>query len=123
MIVRSWDGLRASAIAAQLGGHTQMVRERLTRFNADGLDGLGDRPGGGRKRRQTERERSQIIALVGKDPPGRLVTNEAGMLVAADETAAAHWTLNALTEAARQAGFQVDRGPSVSACSSSWHRR
>ena len=109
MIVRSWDGLRTSVIAAELGCHIQTVRERLTRFNAAGLDGLGDRPGGGRKRRLTEGERSQIIALVGKEPPGRLVTDEAGTLVAADEAAAAQWTLNALTEAARQAGIQVAR--------------
>src|SRR5947209_14083706 len=99
MVVRSWDGLRTSAIAVELGCHIQTVRERLVRFNADGLDGLGDRPGGGRKRRLTEQERSRIIALVGKDPPGRLVTDEGGTLVAADEAAEAHWTLNALTAA------------------------
>src|SRR5690242_18484924 len=45
MIVASWDGARTSAIAAQLGCHMQTVRERLARFNAEGLDGLGDRPG------------------------------------------------------------------------------
>src|SRR4051812_36940916 len=78
MIVRSWDGLRTSAIAAELGCLSQTVRERLVRFNAEGLDGLGDRPGGGRKRRLTEAERSRIIALAGKDPPGRLVTDETG---------------------------------------------
>jgi transposase len=109
MIVRSWDGLRTAAIAAELGCHPQTVRERLARFTAEGLDGLGDRPGGGRKRRLTEGERSRIIALVGKDPPGRLMTDAAGDLVAADETKTAHWTLNALTMAAREAGMQVAR--------------
>src|SRR3954453_15402035 len=74
MIVLSWEGKRTAVIAAALGCHPQTVRERLARFNAEGLDGLGDRPGGGRKRRLTEGERRQIIALVGKDPPGRLVT-------------------------------------------------
>src|SRR5690349_8957871 len=54
MVVRSWDGLRTTAIAAELGCQPQTVRERLARFNADGLDGLGDRPGAGRKRRLTE---------------------------------------------------------------------
>ena len=34
------------------------MRERLGRFNAEGLDGLGDRPGAGRKPRLTETERS-----------------------------------------------------------------
>jgi transposase len=109
MIVSSWEGKRTTAIASELGCHVQTVRERLVRFNAEGVDGLGDRPGGGRKRRLTESERSRIIALVGKDPPGRLVTDETGTLVAADETAASHWTLNALTAAARQAGIQVAR--------------
>jgi transposase len=109
LIVRSWDGLPTSAIAAEVGCHVQTVRERLARFNAAGLAGLGDRPGGGRKRRLTEGERSRLIALVGKDPPGRLVTDEAGRLVAADEAAAAHWTLNALTTAAREAGSAIAR--------------
>jgi transposase len=109
MIVLSWEGKRTAAIAAALECHQQTVRERLARFNAEGLDGLGDRPGGGRKRRLTEGERSQIIALVGKDPPGRLVTDASGTLVAADEAAAAHWTLNALTTVVQEAGIQVAR--------------
>lgn len=73
MIVRSWDGLRTKAIAEELGCHPQTVRERFHRFNAQGIDGLGDLPGAGRKRRITEAERSRIIALVATDPPGRLV--------------------------------------------------
>src|SRR5712692_113130 len=63
MIVHNWDGWRTTAIADELGCHPQTVRERVVRFNAEGLDGLGDRPGSGRKPRLTEAERSQIIAL------------------------------------------------------------
>src|SRR6478736_3016000 len=63
MVARSWAGLRATAIAAELGCHPQTVRERLARFNAEGLGGLGDRPGAGRKRRLTETERGRILAL------------------------------------------------------------
>src|SRR3954454_7197044 len=33
MLVRSWDGRRPPAIAAELNGHPQPVRERITRFN------------------------------------------------------------------------------------------
>jgi hypothetical protein len=62
MISRSWDGARTSQIAAELHCHPQTVRERIKRFNAEGLDGLGDRPGAGRKPRLTEHERSQLIA-------------------------------------------------------------
>jgi hypothetical protein len=64
MIARSWDGLRTAAIAQELGCHPQTVRERLLRFNAEGLDGLGDRPGSGRKPRLTEAERGVILGLV-----------------------------------------------------------
>jgi transposase len=71
MIAHSWDGLRTTQIAEQLGCHPQTVRERLHRFNAEGVDGLGDRPGPGRPRRLTEHERGRIIALARSAPPGR----------------------------------------------------
>jgi len=107
MIAHSWDGLRTSAIAEELGCHPQTVRKRFHRFNAEGLDGLGDRPGAGRKPRVTEQQRSKIIALVSKDPPGRLLTESDGTMGAQDETEAAYWTLDALTEAARAMGIRV----------------
>src|SRR5918994_191480 len=71
MIARSWDGLRTAAIAAAVGCHPQTVRERLARFNGEGLDGLGDRPGPGRKPRLSEAERSLVLGLAATDPPGR----------------------------------------------------
>ena len=85
MIVRSWDGLRTTQIAEELGCHPQTVRERIHRFDEEGLDGLGDRPGAGRKPRITQQERSKIIALVSKDPPGRLVTEPDGVMRVEDE--------------------------------------
>src|SRR3954468_22178140 len=69
MIARSWDGLRTAAIADELGCHPQTVRERLSRFNAEGVDGLGDRPGSGRKPRLTEDERGVLLSLVATEPP------------------------------------------------------
>jgi predicted ArsR family transcriptional regulator len=48
MITPSWDGLRTTQVADQLGCHPQTVRERLHRFNAEPVDGLGDRPAPGR---------------------------------------------------------------------------
>ena len=80
MIARSWDGRGTKPIAEELGCHPQTVRERIHRFNDEGLDGLGDRPGAGRKRRITETERSLIIWLVGTDPPGRLLRGAGGEL-------------------------------------------
>jgi hypothetical protein len=41
----SWKGLRTARIAEELGCHPKTVRKRLHRFNAEGIDGLGDRPG------------------------------------------------------------------------------
>jgi transposase len=58
MITMSWDGLRVPAIAAALGCRQKAVRYRLARFAADGLDGLGDRPGAGRKPRISQAQRS-----------------------------------------------------------------
>ena len=109
MIVRSWEGCRTTAIAAELGCHPQTVRERLIRFNAEGLDGLGDRAGAGRKPRLTEAERSRLIALVAESPPGRLERQADGALAAGEETQPAHWTLDALAVVARARGIQVAR--------------
>src|SRR5215208_284666 len=109
MIARSWDGLRTTQIASQMRCHPQTVRERIHRFNEEGLDGLGDRPGACRKRRITETERSLIISLVGTDPPGRLVRGAGGELEASDEEREAHWTLDAITTAARERGIAVGR--------------
>jgi transposase len=109
IIVRSWAGLRTTAIAAELGCHPQTVRERIARFNAEGLDGLGDRAGAGRKPRLTEAERSRLIALVAEPPPGRLVRQADAALTAADATQAAHWTLDSLTATAQARGIRVAR--------------
>src|SRR3954468_99230 len=109
MVALSWDGVRVPAIAAALGCSPKAVRERLARFAAEGLDGLGDRPGAGRKPRIGQAERSQLIALARSTPPGRLVRNDAGELSAADPDGPAVWTLDALTAAARAAGIEIAR--------------
>jgi transposase len=109
MIVASWGGARTSTIAAQLGCHMQTVRERLTRFNAEGLDGLGDRPGAGRKPRITQAERGRIIALARSVPPGQPQRSPGGDLATDDETGPPQWTLDTLTEAAQNEGIQVHR--------------
>ena len=95
IISLSWQGLRTAKIAEKLGCHPKTVRKRLHRFNAEGIDGLGDR--------------SRIIALVSKDPPGELLTEPGGGLQPEDETKAAYWTLDALAEAANEIGIEVGR--------------
>ena len=109
MIAWSWAGWTTTRIAAALRCHPQTVRERLARFNGEGVDGLGDLPGGGRKRRLTETERSRVLALAATTPPGRLERGEDGVLEAEDEDQPGEWTLDTLTEAAHAAGIRIGR--------------
>jgi len=44
IVALSWDGLAVAAIAAETGRHENTVRRWLHRFNAVGLDGLGQVP-------------------------------------------------------------------------------
>jgi Helix-turn-helix domain len=48
IISASWDGASVTKLAQRLGCHPKTVYKWLHRFNAHGLDGLGDlrRPGG-----------------------------------------------------------------------------
>jgi transposase len=108
MVARSWDGQRVEAIANELQCSAQTVRRRLHRFHSEGIEGLGDRSRSGRPRRLTETERSKLIALVRKAPPGRL-ERQADELVARDEAGSAQWSLNALAQAAKEVGIRVKR--------------
>ena len=109
IIALSWDGLAVPVIAARVGCHENTVRRWLHRFNAAGLDGLGNRPGAGRKRRITEAERSAIIVLARSEPPGRLARDGAGELSAEREDGPAQWTLDTMSQVARDAGIAVGR--------------
>ena len=109
MVVRSWDGEGVEAIAQALHCSPQTVRRRLHRFDAEGLEGLGDRSKPGRPRRLTSEDDSRLIALVNQAPPGRLVTQRDGSMVARDEEAEAQWSLNALAQVAKEAGIVVKR--------------
>ncbi|WP_406290497.1 helix-turn-helix domain-containing protein [Embleya sp. NBC_00896] len=51
IVTPSWEGLRVPQVTARAGCDAKTVRRWLHRFNEQGLDRLGDRPGGGRKRR------------------------------------------------------------------------
>jgi transposase len=109
MVARSWDGERVEAIAKELHCRGQTVRRRLHRFDAEGIEGLGDRPKAGRPRRLTAADDSQIIAQVRQAPPGQLVTQKDGAMVARDEQGSAQWSLDALAQAAKEAGPRVKR--------------
>ena len=111
MMVRRWDGARTRTSAAELGCPPQTVRERCHAFNERGLEGLGMRPGGGRKPRLTELERRTIRGLVKTTPPGKPGDARTGEFEAEEERgeAPAEWTLDTLTAAARARGSQVAR--------------
>ncbi|WNV87634.1 helix-turn-helix domain-containing protein [Umezawaea sp. Da 62-37] len=110
IVVASWEGGSTEAVAVQVGCHPQTVREWLHRFNANGVDGLGDRSGAGRRPRLTEDERSRIVAMARtRQPPGRLARQSDGTLDAEVEGAPAHWTLDSLGEALRTEGIAVGR--------------
>lgn len=109
IIAHSWDGLRTRQIAEVLGCHPQTVRERLRAFNDRGFDGLGMKPGGGRKSRLTEQERSTILYLIHFPPPGQPTYEPTGELPVDDPKGEVEWTLDALTTEARKKGIQVAR--------------
>ncbi len=109
MVARSWDGLRTRQIADALSCHPQTVRDHLRAFNERGVDGLGMKPGSGRKPRLTEQERSAILALVKLPPPGKPTYELTGELAAPDPEGEPEWTLETLTATARERGIQVAR--------------
>jgi transposase len=109
IVVRSWDGERVETIAQELHCDPQTVRRRLHRFDAEGVEGLGDHAKPGRPRRLTAQDDSKLIALARQAPPGRLVTQRDGAMVAREEEGEAQWSLNALARAAQEGGIPVKR--------------
>jgi transposase len=109
IITASWDGASVAEVAQSLGCHPKTVYKWLHRFNADGLDGLGDLPRPGLPRRISETERGRIIQLARTEPPGRLVQGGEGLRTPAQPQAPAQWTLDALAQAAQAEGIRVGR--------------
>ena len=62
------QGARVPAIAARLGLGAGAVRTWLTRFNADGVPGLQDRPRSGHPRVYTPAQVGEIVATALTDP-------------------------------------------------------
>lgn len=110
IITASWDGATVAEVAQRLGCHPKTVYKWLHRFNqTHGIDGLADLPRPGPPRRLSETERGRIIALARSQPPGRLHQGGEGLLAPADPEAPAHWTLDALAQAAQAKGIRVGR--------------
>ena len=68
MVLLSLHGLSAAQIAGLLDCHPATVRRWVSRFNAEGVAGLADRPRSGRPRLGGRRLTSRIAALL--DQPG-----------------------------------------------------
>jgi transposase len=109
MVARSWEGEQVEAIAKDLECSPQTVRRRLHRFEIEGIEGLGDRPRPGRPRRLTAEDDSRILALARSVPPGKLERLSSGELDVREVKGAAHWSLDALADAAKASGIQVKR--------------
>ena len=109
IVTASWDGATVTQVAQSVGCHPKTVSKWLHRFNAAGLDGLADLPRPGAPRRLTEQERGRIIQLADSPPPGRLHQGGEGLLAPAQPQAPAHWTLDALAQAAQAEGIRVGR--------------
>jgi len=109
IVVRSWEGKRVEEIAKELDCSAQTIRRRLHRFDAEGIEGLGDQPRSGRPRRLSVNDDSKLIALVHLPPPGRLQMQGDESLAAREEQGSAQWSLDALVQAAGEAGLRVKR--------------
>jgi transposase len=110
MVMLSWQRWRTAVIAHHLHCHPQTVREHLARFNAEGVAGIGNRAGSGRRPRLTEVERSKIISLVATASPGALLRQgDALSVVSGEGKKHASWSLDALAEAAKARGISVKR--------------
>jgi transposase len=110
IITASWDGASVGELAQRLGCHPKTVYKWLHRFNqAHGIDGLADLPRPGLPRRISQHQRGRIIALARSEPPGRLVQGGEGLLAPDQPEAPAHWTLDALAQAAQAEGIRVGR--------------
>src|SRR5258708_6825742 len=93
----------------RLGLVRHAARWRPAGITSTRLVGLGRQPGSGRKPRLTKEERSTLLALVKRPPPGKPTDELTGELVAPDPEAEPEWTLETLTAAAQERGSPVAR--------------
>ena len=95
------DGVRAAPGPGRERPGDRDAERWLQRFHATGVDGLGNQPGAGRKRRITEAQRSRIIALARSVPPGQLARDAAGLQEARSLVLTNVYAKTTLTEPAR----------------------
>ena len=67
-LANALDGLSRAEAARLAGMERQALRDAVTRYNAEGLDGLHDRPKPGRPPRLSAGEQAALAARVFRDP-------------------------------------------------------
>jgi transposase len=67
-IANALEGMTRAAAARLAGMERQALREAVVRYNAEGLDGLRDRPKPGRPPALTEPEQALLLAAVFRGP-------------------------------------------------------
>jgi transposase len=69
-IANALDGMSFTAAAAAAGMERQALGDAVKRYNAEGLDGLDDRPRSGRRRRLDAGQETELaeIIVAGPDP-------------------------------------------------------
>lgn len=68
MIKLAYQGMSVTQIAQKLDRSVPTVYLRLKRFHSQGLAGIKDKPGTGRKPIYSEKERGEMVALARTDP-------------------------------------------------------
>jgi transposase len=67
-IANALDGMSRAEAARLAGMERQALRDAVVRYNAEGLDGLHDRPRSGRKPRLTQAEQAALAKLITDGP-------------------------------------------------------
>jgi transposase len=67
-IANALEGMTRAAAARLAGMERQALRDAVVRYNAEGLDGLRDRPKPGRSPALTEPEQALLLAAVFRGP-------------------------------------------------------
>lgn len=70
-VANALEGMSRAEAARLAGMERQALRDAVTRFNAEGVEGLHDRPKPGRPERLSEAEQAALAARVFRDPDPR----------------------------------------------------
>jgi transposase len=67
-IANALDGMDRASAAAAVGLERQALRDAIVRYNAEGIEGLRDRPRTGRPRRLTAKQEKALAEMLVKGP-------------------------------------------------------